>query len=154
MRPEKYQYHRIYIYGGIFISVLMIIVAMTISSNRTSLWGRAAAPGGVTYLSIANSYIFSSPTSAVADGSSVVRITVVILDNQGLGMKDQKVNLKILEKTGGKEAEKVKVTPTSPVTNSLGTAVFDITSSSPGEYIVVADSSGATLTQTGTLTFR
>lgn len=143
--------HHTVILAGVFISFLIIILALTIANSRTSFFGRAASTSSSVRLagniSLENSYLFASPISAAADGSSIIRITAIILSDTGLGISGQKVTL-----TAGND--KLKITPTQPVTDTFGRAIFDVTSSSPGDYTISAEVSSQSLPQTVAVVFR
>ncbi len=142
--------HRLYLAGGIIFSIVLILMALNIATQRSSYFGRASAPGGTSLgnanLSLENSYVFASPIAATADGTSIIRITVFLLNNQGLGVAGKNVSLKI---TGS-----VNVANTQPTSDNMGRAIFDLTSSTPGSYTVSAEVEGVLLPQTVSISFR
>lgn len=150
MYQGNYSSHRIYLVAGIVVSILLILTAITVSTQRTSMFGRASAPGGAstgnTLISLENSYVFASPISAAADGTSIIRVTVFLLNNQGMGLAGQIVTLKF---TGA-----VTVSQIQPTSDNLGRATFDLTSNTPGDYTVSAQIEGAVLPQTVSVSFR
>lgn len=132
---------------GIVFSFLLIVVAATIATARTSYYGKASSRGaGDTLLSLENSYLFASPLSAEANGTSVIRVTAFIMNNQGLGVTGQKVALK----SGGT----VKIISVQEVTDNFGRAIFDLTGSIPGNYTISAEVGGASLPQTVQASFQ
>ncbi len=148
--PGHQDSHKIIILSGIIISLLVVILAVTIANSRNSFFGRAAYTPSISRnaagLSLENSYLFASPLSASADGSSLIRITVIILNDVGLGVTSQKV---VLKSTGA-----VTIAETQPVTDSLGRAIFDLTANSPGNYTISAEVSNAPLPQTVSISFH
>lgn len=148
MRPEEDR-RQLYLIVGIIFSIFLILVALTIASQRTSFFGRASAPGGVVVpplLSYQNSYVFASPIAASADGESIIRVTVFLLNNQGLGVSGQSVNLKV--------QPEANISPVLPVTDNLGRATFDLTSNTPGDYTISAEVEDGSLPQTVSVSFR
>lgn len=142
--------HRTVILAGIIVSIFVIILAVTIANSRTSFFGRAATTSSTRIsgaLSAENSYLFASPISAPADGSSLIRITVILLDDQGLGVASQLVSLKPSEAG-------VQITPVAPTTDTFGRAIFDLSATSPANYTISAEVSGAPLPQTVSIVFR
>ncbi len=83
--------------------------------------------------SIDNSYLFVTPLRASANGQDEIRLTIFLLNNQGLGVKGKKV---IITPIYGVIVESVQ-----GLTDSYGKAYFDVTASIPGEYLldVIAD---------------
>lgn len=145
--------HRLYILGGIVFSAFLVFIAITIASQRSSLFSRASAPAGgsgtsssTALLSRENSYLFVSPVSAEANGTSIVRATVFLLNSQGLGITGQSVQLK----TSGR----VTVSQITPLSDNFGKATFDLTSSTPGDYTISAEVGGVVLPQTVSVSFH
>jgi|DewCreStandDraft_4_1066084.scaffolds.fasta_scaffold01229_45 hypothetical protein len=142
--------HKVYLAGGVIFSLILILMAINIATQRLSYFGRASAPGGVSIgnadLSLENSYVFASPLSAASDGVSIIRVTVFLLNNQGLGVAGKNVNLKI---TGN-----LNVASIQPTSDNMGRAIFDLTSNTPGSYTVSAEIEGALLPQTVSISFR
>lgn len=148
--PGHHHSHRVIIISGVIISLFIIILAVTIANSRTSFFGRAAytpaanRSGGA--LSLENSYLFASPLSGLSDGSSIIRVTAIILDDQGMGLSGQQVTLK--SQTG------LTITQTQPLTDTFGRAIFDLTSSAPGNYTISAELKELTLPATVSVSFR
>lgn len=78
--------------------------------------------------SIDNSYIFSTPSQARANGQEKVRLTVFILNNQGLGVLGKKIFI-------GTDPS-LNIESIQGLTDSYGKAYFDISSSKAGEYFL------------------
>lgn len=76
--------------------------------------------------SIDNSYIFVTPLRARANNQEKIRITVFILNNQGLGVAGKKVSIPM---SPGISSE-----ATQGLTDQYGKAFFDISSTTKGEY--------------------
>jgi len=142
--------HKFYLIGGAVASLILILMAVTIAGQRSSFFGRASGPNGSSLgnsnLSLDNSYVFASPISAASDGTSIIRVTVFLLNNQGMGVSGQSVILK----TSGP----INVSQIQPVSDNFGRATFDLTSNNPGDYKLSAEVSGVTLSQTVSVSFR
>lgn len=136
----------IFIAVGLSASLVLVIVAALVASNRLSLFGKAASTRETVAISKENSYIFASPITSIADGSSAIRVTVVLLNNQGFGAANQTVSLKV--------TNPVSVKPISPTTDNFGRATFDVTSQTPGNYTISAVSGDVTLPQTVSISFH
>ena len=138
--------HRIYIASGIILSTIIIISAISIASNRISFRSKASVQSDLSSLSKQNSYIFASPISALADGESLIRVTVFLLNQQGLGVTGQTVKIKVMGP--------IKIEAIQPQTDSFGRATFDLSATNPGNYSVTAEASNVILPQTVTVSFR
>lgn len=89
-----------------------------------------------TSFSVDNSYVFVTPLRAKANNDEKIRITIIVLNNQGLGVSNRKV---VVPVTTGLIAE-----ATQGLTDQYGKAFFDISSSTKGEFyldVLVDDTS-------------
>lgn len=86
-----------------------------------------------------NSYLFASPIQAKADGQEKIRITVFLLDSNGLGVSQQQVSLKT--------PSTLQVESLQSTTDDLGKATFNLSSSVPGKFEITASTPTFTLTQ-------
>lgn len=139
---------KIFIVGGIVLSFFLILMAFFISRERTSFFGRAASNSSrpESSLSLENSYVFASPISAAADGSSVIRVTVFLLNSQGLGVAGQTVKLA--------SNNPLSISQAQTVSDSLGKFTFDVIASNPGDYTITASVEGVSLPQKVSISFR
>lgn len=96
--------------------------------------------------SVENSYIFTSPLQAKADSRDKIRITIFILDNQGLGVKGKKVKLSYLPG--------LIIDPIQEITDEYGKAVFDVSSTTPGNFDLEVYVEGKKLKQRAMLKFN
>ncbi len=128
--------------------ILFLLLALTASLylvlKNTSLFTRASTTSNQD-IALQNSYLFASPIQAKAGGEEKVRVTVFILDTQGLGISSKTV---ALEASGG-----VTITPLSPVTDDTGKATFDLSSIAPGRARLSATVDGAKVPQTVSVIF-
>lgn len=137
--------HRLFLLVGAVVSILFVFLAAFLTSQRTSFTGRAQT-SGPTVFSRENSYLFASPITAAANGTSLIRVTVFLLNDQGLGVVGQKVELSV--------NGPVTVAQTQPVSDTFGRAIFDVTAGSPGDYTITAATSGVPLLQKVSVSFH
>ena len=78
--------------------------------------------------SIDNSYIFSTPSGARANGQEKIRLTIFILNNQGLGVMGKKIFI-------GTDPT-LNIEAIHGLTDGYGKAYFDISASKAGEYFI------------------
>ena len=78
--------------------------------------------------SIDNSYIFSTPSQARANGQEKIRLTVFILNNQGLGVLGKKIFI-------GTNPS-LNIETIQGLTDNYGKAYFDISAVRAGEYFL------------------
>ncbi|MDO8609252.1 MAG: Ig-like domain-containing protein [bacterium] len=95
--------------------------------------------------SIDNSYTFITPLRARANGQEKVRISVFILNNQGLGVQGKKVFV-------GMNTD-LNVETIQGLTDSFGKAYFDVSALKPGEYFNEITVDGTPLKQKAHLSF-
>lgn len=133
---------------GIFVLVVIYLVIL-FSSGRTSIFGRASGQG---VLSSTNSYVFASPLLAKVGGEKI-RVTVFALDGQGKGISGKKVAINCIEPDNclslGLVVENVQ-----PDTDTLGRGIFDISSTSVGQFKLQAKVEEVVIPQTVTVTFQ
>lgn len=142
-------HQKLYLGGILALGVLLIILSMTVARERTSSYGRASSGTSGTIgavLSRENSYVFVSPVSAAANGKSIIRVTVFLLNSQGMGVAGQKASVKI--------SGPVNVSEVSPTTDTFGRAIFDVTSTNSGDYTISASGGDVPLLQTVSVSFR
>lgn len=92
-----------------------------------------------------NSYLFASPIQAKADGQEKIRVTVFLLDSNGLGVSQQTVTLKV--------PSILQVETIQSVTDDLGKATFNLSSSTPGKFEISASTPTLILNQKINLLF-
>ena len=95
--------------------------------------------------SVDNSYLFVSPLRAKANGQEKIRITVFVLNNQGLGVLGKELFLS--------SNPDLSVDIIQGQTDNFGKAVFDVTSTKPGEYYLEVSVDGQKLPQKARLSF-
>ena len=98
-----------------------------------------------TDISVDNSYVFTNPLKAQSDGKDKIRITVFILNGQGLGVLGKNVTMNT--------NENLKFDVIQQSTDSTGKALFDVSSTVPGEYYLDVSIDQVKLPQKARLTF-
>ena len=121
------------------MTVLVLVLLLT--RSKTFLFGRATNQ----QYSLPNSYVFASPLVAKAV-SEKIRVTVFLLDDKGRGVVGKKIDLAAV--TG------LNVAEVQSTSDSLGQAVFDVTSGTAGQYVVTAQVEGSSFPQTVTIRFQ
>jgi len=128
----------------LFLLVLLLSLPLAlILINRPAIFFNRASSSSSS--SFANSYLFASPIQAKADGKQLIRVTVFVLDSQGLGISNQTVSLTSLPR--------LTITSIKASTDEYGKAIFDLNSETPGKFQISASTNGQTLPQPLTLVF-
>lgn len=117
-----------------------VLVYLTRAANQSSEF------------SLANSYIFGSPLVAEGDGQEKIRISAFLLDAKGRGVPDQQIDLTVSPKSGSSGQPQVNVI--QEITDEFGRAIFEVTSTFKGQFVVAASVGGLDFPQTVTLTYR
>lgn len=132
----------------IFFVLLVILVLLLFSSffwlyEARFFVGRASVSRAS--FSIENSYVFITPLRARANKIEKIRITVFVLDNQGLGVagknitlgSDPNLNIEIIQGT----------------TDNFGKAIFDVAATNAGEYYLPVKVDQTTLPQSAHIVY-
>src|SRR3989339_1527647 len=116
-------------------SVLFFVVLLFILFSFVAVFGlyevkffNTRADVSQASFSIDNSYIFSTPSQARANGQEKIRLTVFVLNNQGLGVLGKKIFI-------GTDPS-LNIEAIQGLTDNYGKAYFDISSSKAGEYFL------------------
>ena len=131
---------------GSIVAVFMLTLSLNLALSRTSLVGRAATPGVSGVFSPENSYIFASPITAKAKSGTSIRITVILLTTEGLGVKNEEVRVQ--------SGTPLTITPVNSISDDFGRAIFDINASNPGDYTITAATQGVSLPQKVSISFQ
>ena len=112
-----------------FIILLMVLVGFVGAFGLYEVkFFTSRADVSQASFSIDNSYIFSTPSQARANGQEKIRLTVFILNNQGLGVLGKKIFI-------GTDPS-LNIEAIQGLTDNYGKAYFDISSSKAGEYFL------------------
>lgn len=133
---------------GILLSIiiLMFFSGLFFFYEARYMSGRASVV--TTSFSPENSYVISVPSKAKGDGDQKIRVTVFILNGQGLGVLGKTVFLTAPDNSN------MVIGNTQPNTDSLGRAYFDISAKAAGEYYVEVKVDGVALPQKAHLLFE
>ena len=151
VKPKKDKKIPYLLVVGLLIFILLLVFANQVVPRVLMYFTRAAnSPGNY---SLANSYVFGSPLVAKANGQDKIRVTAFLLDDKGRGVPDNQISLNIVPK-GQAKGSLPTVTGVAPTTDDFGRAVFEITSTATGQFVVTASISGLEFPQAATLTFN
>ena len=122
---------------AIFFSGFFLIYEARYFVGRASITARS--------FSVENSYLFVSPLNAKANGDERIRVTVFILNDQGLGVLGRSISL----------SSDINLTQETVqgLTDAVGKAVFDIQAKKPGDYYLDVKVDGTGLPQKARLVF-
>ncbi len=127
----------------IFLFILLLFSLFFWLYEAKFFVGRAA----VSYqsFSVDNSYVFVTPLRAKANNQEKIRVTVFVLNNQGLGVMGRKVFI-------GRD-QNLMIEEIQALTDNFGKAIFDIAGDKPGEYYLEVKVEDKTLPQKAHLSF-
>lgn len=131
----------------IFFVILLVFGLITgvYLVTQTTLFKSRASSSSTRLPTKENSYLFASPIQAQADGLEKIRVTIFLLDSNGLGVSRQEVTLKV--------PSPIEVETLQSTTDDLGKATFNLFTSFPGKYEISASTSGFSLSQKINLLF-
>lgn len=132
----------------IFIIVLLLIIVGFISAFGLYEVKFFSSRAGVSQasFSVDNSYVFSTPLQARANGQEKIRLTVFILNNQGLGVLGKKIFIS--------PDPSLNIETIQGLTDNYGKAYFDISSSKPAIYFLEIKADDVALNQKARLVFN
>lgn len=125
------------------ISFLIILLSLYYVYSTNILVSRADVSKSI--FSLDNSYVFSTPLKAKADGLEKIRLTVFVLSNQGLGVPNKTVSFS--------DFQKLNVEAIQSTTDQYGKAVFDLSSNKAGDYYIQVLIEGQSLPQKNRISF-
>lgn len=114
------------LYPLIIVFVLLLSAAFFLIYQTRLFTSRASLT--ISNFSVDNSYVFATPLQAQANGTEQIRLTIFVLNDQGLGVLGRNVEI-------GK-TENLQIQTISNTTDQQGKAIFDISSNSPGQYYI------------------
>jgi len=132
----------------IFIVVLLLIIISFVGAfglYEVKFFSSRADVSQATF-SIDNSYIFSTPSQARANGQEKIRLTVFILNNQGLGVLGKKIFI-------GTDSS-LNIETIQGLTDNYGKAYFDISAIKAGEYFLEVKADDTVLKSKAHLVFN
>ena len=128
----------------IILLILGLITTLLLITQTTVFKSRASDTSDQLPVK-ENSYIFASPIQARADGKEKIRVTVFLLNSQGLGVGKQAVTIKV--------PSSVQIETLQGLTDDLGKATFNLFSATPGKYEISASTPTLNLSQKINLLF-
>lgn len=126
-----------YLFIIAFLSLALIASLYLVA--RTTIFVKKASIGNQSTVVLENSYIFTSPLQAKADGKEKMRLTIFILDGRGIGVANQNITVQT--------SSKITILEIQSTTDETGKAVFDLTSESAGQFNVSAVTPSGTVPQ-------
>jgi len=129
----------------IFIIVLMFFSGLFFFYEARYMSGRASVVNNS--IDPDNSYITYNPLSAKASGDQKIRVTVVVLSPQGLGVSGTAVSL-------SNPGDALKMETVSGKTDTFGKAEFNVSTKTASEYNIEAKAGGVAITQKAKLLFN
>lgn len=131
----------------LFLLFLLVILAALSSFfwfyQVRFLVGRASV--SQASFSVDNSYLFITPLRAQANGDEQIRLTVFVLNNQGLGVLGKTVEVA--------QDPALVIKAIQPQTDNTGKAIYDISSTKSGEYYLEVKIEDKPLLQKAHLSF-
>ena len=128
----------------IIILIIALLVSLTLVFRTTIFTNRATNYTDNSPV-LSNSYLFASPLQANTKNNEKIRITVFVLDNQGLGVANQTVTIN--------PQSNLIIENIQSTTSDTGQATFDVSSATPGKYIIKAQVGTKQIPQTVSVTF-
>ena len=126
-----------YLFIIAFLSLALIASLYLVA--RTTIFVKKASTGNQSTVVLENSYVFTSPLQAKADGKEKMRLTIFILDGRGIGVANQNITVQT--------SSKITILEIQATTDETGKAVFDLTSESAGQFNVSAITPSGTVPQ-------
>jgi len=126
------------------VILLILLLMLSVFANVRLIISSRASSSGI--FSIENSYIFASPLVARAGSSDKIRVTVFVLNNQGLGVPNQQVSLN--------KSPELLIEQQNSLTDSYGRAIFDLSSTTVGEYVIGASIGSSKLNESIKIIFN
>lgn len=132
-----------------FFLIGVVYVVATLSAGRTTFFGKAASSG---VFNAGNSYVFVSPVVARVGGDKI-RVTIFALDGQGRGVANRNVTVNCKDVNLCQTAQ-IAIVAVQANTDSLGQALYDVSSPTAGKYELQAAVDGVAVPQTVTIVFQ
>lgn len=126
-------------YLAIITFLAISLIASLSLVLKTTIFVNKAANDNQASIALENSYLFASPLQVKADNKEKMRVTVFLLDGRGIGVPNQVVDISTSDKVSLIEVQKN--------TDESGKAIFDLSSSTAGQFNLSAKSNGKTIPQ-------
>lgn len=132
----------------IFLGILLLVVALfavAFGLYEVKYFASRADVSQASF-SVDNSYIFSTPSQARANGQEKIRLTVFVLNNQGIGVLGKKITFST--------NPDLNIETIQGLTDNYGKAFFDISATKAAEYYLNVLVDGTALNQKAHLSFN
>jgi cytoskeletal protein RodZ len=132
-------------------SSFIILVVVLLFIFLTGYWLYQAtyyskqARATTSFISVDNSFTSTNPLKALANANEKIRLTVYVLNDQGLGVSTKKTSL-----SANKD---LIIDDVQSITDQYGKAIFDISSKTVGEFSIDVYADGKQLKNKATLNF-
>jgi hypothetical protein len=114
-----------FLLSAILFFLVVITFALFFFFYETRYFGSRASMT-IVDISAENSYVFMNPLKAQANGTDKIRVTVFVLNGQGLGVPNKKVVIGV--------DPRLVVNSVQDTTDTTGKAIFEFSSTTVGEY--------------------
>jgi hypothetical protein len=129
---------------GVVVMLVLLLTLSLFANVRLIIFSRASSTG-LDY-SVENSYLFASPLEARANGQEKIRITVFVINREGRGVANQQI---LLTKSPELVLEQI-----NSLTDTYGRAVFDLSTTRAGVYMIGAALGGKSLGESLKIVFN
>ena len=133
-----------FLLSAILFFLVLITFSLFFFFYETQFFGSRASMT-VVNVSADNSYVFMNPLKAQANGKDKIRVTLMILNGSGVGVLGKKP---IITSDPRLVVDKVQ-----EATDTLGKAVFEYSTTVPGEYYLEVKIDDIVLPQKAHLSF-
>jgi hypothetical protein len=132
---------------GFLIGLLLVVVLFSVAFGLYEVkFFSSRADVSQASFSVDNSYIFSTPSQARANGQEKIRLTVFVLNNQGIGVLGKKITFS--------QNPDLNIETIQGLTDNYGKAFFDISSTKAADYNLDVNVDGAPLNQKAHIVFN
>jgi len=134
-------------------SILFVVIFLMILIGFSVVFGlyevkffSSRASIASSSFSVDNSYVFITPLTAGANGQEKIRLTVFVLNNQGIGVLGKKVFIS--------PDPALSIETIQGLTDNYGKAYFNIASNKAGEYYLEVKVDDTALNQKAHLSYH
>ena len=128
----------------LLLAMIVFIALLSIFSFQEVKLFRARADVSQATFSIENSYVFVTPLRARAGGQEKIRVTVFVLNNQGIGVSTKQVQV---------SGSSLNIETAQGITDAYGKAMFDVSSQNKGDFEAEVTIEGRVMNQKARVTF-
>lgn len=138
-------YMQKFLLSAILFFLVLITFALFFFFYETQYFGSRASMTIVDF-SAENSYVFTNPWQAQANGKDKIRVTIMVLNGTGLGVLGKKPVIVA--------DPRLVIDRVQDTTDSFGKAIFEFSTTVPGEYYGEVKIDDITLLQKAKLVFH